>query len=95
VRDEDLDWEIYHALLDGRARTAADLSAAGYDPIRVEASLCRLERYLLVERSEDAVRPLSLQESLLLCQSRNGEDCPFFVENGVIRVKGRGSGKGT
>jgi hypothetical protein len=87
VRDEDLDWEIYHALLEGRIRTAAELSACGYDPGLVEASLCRLEGALLIERKGDEVRPLSFQESILFCQLKNGKDSPLCLENGVIRVK--------
>jgi hypothetical protein len=87
VRDEDLDWEIYLALLDGKIRTAADLAAAGYDRALVEASLGRLEEALLIERNGEALRPLSFQESILLCQLRNGKDCPLCLEDGVIRLK--------
>jgi hypothetical protein len=87
MRDEDLDWEIYHALLDETARSAADLAAAGYNPALVEASLGRLEKSHLIERRGDAVRPLSFQEAILLCQATNDEICPFVVENGVIRVR--------
>jgi hypothetical protein len=87
VRDEDLDWEIYHAISDGKARTVADLGAAGYDPVLVEASLCRLERSHLIERKGDAVRPLSFQEALLLCQLANDRESPVCIENGVIQVR--------
>ena len=87
MRDEDLDWEIYHALLDGKIRTEADLAACGYEPGPTETSLCRLERYLLIERRGGELRALSLPESLLLCQARNEEDSPLVIENGVIRVK--------
>jgi hypothetical protein len=87
VRDEDLDWEIYHALLDGKVRTAADLAAAGYDSPLAEASLGRLEKAFLIERRGDAVRPLSFQEALLLCRLKNERDCILSLEDGVIRVK--------
>ena len=87
MREEDLDWEIYHALPDGRFRAVADLVAAGYDQALVEASLCRLERYHLVERRGGEARALSLPESILVCQSRNEEDSPLVFENGVIRVR--------
>lgn len=93
MRDEDLDWEIYHALLDGKIRTAGDLGAAGFDPSLAEASLGRLERYHLVEREGDSVRALSFQESLLLCQLKNEEESPLVFENGVIRVKTDGERK--
>jgi hypothetical protein len=87
VRDEDLDWEIYHALLDGKARTTGDLVAAGYDPLQIEGSLARLENSCLIERQGDAVRILSVQESILLCQVKNAKESPLCFENGVIRLK--------
>jgi hypothetical protein len=61
--------------------------AAGYDPARVEESLCRLENALLIERSGDAVRPLSFQEAILFCKLKNERDSPLFFDNGVIRIK--------
>ena len=93
MRDEDLDWEIYHALPDDRFRAIADLVAAGHDPALVEASLGRLERYHLVERRGGEVRALSLPESILVCQSRNEEDSPIVFEKGVIRVRTMGERK--
>ena len=93
MRDEGLDWEIYHMLLDGKIRTMRDLVTAGYDPSLAEASLNRLERYLLIERRGGEVRVLSVPESILLCQARNEEDCPVVVENGVIRMRARGERK--
>jgi hypothetical protein len=94
VRDEDLDWEIYHLLLDGKVRTAADLLAAGYGESLVEASLGRLEKCLLIEREGGSVRVLSFQESLLLCQLKNEDESPLVLENGVIRVRTDGERKG-
>ncbi len=86
VRNEDLDWEIYQQLACGKARTPADFTAAGYEPDIVEASLSRLEEAMLIGRDGDAIRVLSFQESLLLCQLKHGEE-DFVVENGVIRVR--------
>jgi hypothetical protein len=87
VRDEDLDWEIYHALPAGETRRVGDLVEAGYDPALVEASLSRLERSCLVERRGDSVRPLSFQEALILCCMRNGRESPFCIENGVVKLR--------
>jgi hypothetical protein len=87
VRDENLDWEIYHLLTDGKAGTLQALTSLGYDPRLLEESVRRLEKYSLIERAGDSVRPLSLQESLLLCQAKNDGTCPFVVENGVIRPR--------
>jgi len=87
VQDEDIDWSIYHALLDGKAGTMQDLAGMGYDPRLIEESVRRLERYYLVERSGDSVRILSFQESLLLCQAKYDEGCPYIIEKGVIRAR--------
>ena len=87
MRDEERDWEIYHAFQDGKTRTAGDLAALGYARGDVEASLSRLEKAFLVERSGDAVRVLSFQESLLLCQMANDRDSPICIEKGVIRAR--------
>lgn len=87
VRDEDRDWAIYHTLLDGKARTVADLAATGHDPARVEESINRLERYHLVRRIGDAVEPLSFMEAILLCRLANDPESPLYCEDGVIRVR--------
>ena len=87
MRDEETDWSVYHALKEGEIWTVKDLEAMGYNRSLIEASLCRLEKSHLVERKGDSVRRLSFQESLLLCQLKNDETCPFVVENGIIRTR--------
>lgn len=87
MRDEDVDWAVYHALLDGKACTPQGLACIGYDPCHIEESVRRLEKYHLVERAGDSVRPLSFQEALLLCLAKNDGTCPFIVENGIIRAR--------
>jgi DNA-binding MarR family transcriptional regulator len=91
VREEDLDWAIYHRIPETDGITAEDLAAAtGFEPGAVTASLERLERYLLVRRSGETVRLLSIQESLIECQCRHTrDDLPFVIENGVVRAKRR------
>ncbi|MDD1669930.1 MAG: MarR family transcriptional regulator [Methanomicrobiales archaeon] len=95
MRDADLDWEIYHVLVDGRIRTASGLAECGYDSAAVEASLRRLERALLIERRGDEVRTLSFRESLLLCQLKNDDTSPFCLDDGIIRAKTSEERKGT
>jgi hypothetical protein len=89
VREEDLDWAVYHRISETGDSTVEDLVAAtGCEPGVVTASLERLERYLLIRRSGDTVRHLSIQESLIECQCRHTrDDLPFVIENGVIRAK--------
>jgi hypothetical protein len=87
VQDEDLDWEIYHALPPGEIRRVGDLVKEGYDPAMVEASLSRLDRSCLIERTGDSVRALSFQEALALCCMKNDRESPFCIENGLIKLR--------
>ncbi len=89
MRDEDLDWLCYTTLSRGPgSATVSELAAAtGLAEDAVVASAARLERALLARREGDRVQLLAIQDSLLLCQVRYGKDVPFFVENGVIRVR--------
>jgi len=92
VREEDLDWTVYHCIPENSDITTPDLvTATGFEPGAVMASLERLEHYLLIRRSGDGVRLLSFQESLIACQCRHTkDDLPFVIENGVVRATRRG-----
>ncbi|ABN57450.1 MULTISPECIES: hypothetical protein [Methanoculleus] len=91
MREEDLDWAVYHRIPKTDGITVEGLVAAtGFEPGAVTASLERLEHHLLVRRSGKTVRLLSIQESLIECQCRHTrEDLPFVIENGVIRATRR------
>lgn len=91
VREEDLDWAIYHQIPATDSITVEDLATAtGLEEGVITGSLERLEHALLVRRSGDEVRLLSIQESLIECQCRHTtEDLPFVIENGVVRAKKR------
>ncbi|KUG21399.1 MAG: MarR family transcriptional regulator [Methanomicrobiaceae archaeon] len=87
MREEDLDWLVYCQIVAG-AETGDDLAArTGQKNETIEASLVRLERYLLIERSGDTLRPLSVQESLIKCQCTYSRSLPIYIEDGVIKVK--------
>ncbi|KAF5085030.1 hypothetical protein DSECCO2_73530 [anaerobic digester metagenome] len=91
MREEDLDWTVYHRIPETGDITVEDLvETTGFEPGAVTASLERLEHHLLIRKSGETVRLLSIQESLIECQCRHTrEDLPFVIENGVIRAKGR------
>jgi len=91
VREEDLDWAVYHGIPETGSITVEDLVAAtGIEPGAVTASLERLERYLLIRQAGETVRLLSIQESLIECQClHTSDDLPFVIENGVIKAKRR------
>lgn len=91
MREEDLDWAVYHRIPETGNITVEDLVAAtGFEPGAVMASLKRLEHYLLIRQSGETVRLLAIQESLIECQCRHTrDDLPFVIENGVVREKRR------
>jgi Mn-dependent DtxR family transcriptional regulator len=88
VKEEDIDWQIYHQIPQTGMVTVQDLAAGnGLDPAVVEASLSRLERSCLVERKDTAVRLLSFGEALIHNQVKYEKDLPFTIENGVIKER--------
>ena len=88
MKDEDTDWLVYHKLPQDRSVTPGEIEkACGLDPAIVEASLARLERYLLIVRSEGNVRVLSVGEALVACQVKYDDALPYVFENGVIKAR--------
>ena len=88
MKEEDVDWLVYHQLPDGAPVTMDTLaSRCGLKVPDVVASLTRLERSCLVERTGSSVRMLTFGEALLKNQVKYEEDLPFTIENGVIREK--------
>jgi hypothetical protein len=88
VKEEDVDWLVCHQLPEGTPVTIDALAAkSGLAVPEVEASLARLERSCLVERTGGSARLLSFGEALIHNQAKYEEDLPFTIENGVIREK--------
>jgi len=88
VKDEEADWQIYHLIPEGSATTAGELERkSGLDAASVAASVERLERSCLVERSGDTIRMLNFGEALLKNQVKYEKGLPFTIENGVIRAR--------
>ena len=90
MKDEHIDWLIYHLIEPTGPVTLDDLAhKSGLDLATVTMSILRLEKNLLVEESEGRVRMLSFGESLIQCQVRYDPDLPYTIEHGVIREKKR------
>jgi hypothetical protein len=90
VKDEDIDWMIYHIIArEPLVPTEKVAAVSGLGATAVESSLARLEQALLIERTEQSVRVLSFGESLIKTQVKYSDDLPFIFENGVIKEKKR------
>lgn len=88
VNAEDTDWLVYH-----RIPVNADIDPdtlatnCGLDTESLAASLARLEKACLIERSGTSVRMLNFGEALLRNQCKYEKDLPFTIENGVIKAR--------
>jgi hypothetical protein len=91
MKEEDLDWLVYHLLMEVKEQDLAGLAArTGCSEDELAASLARLESSFLITRAGNGFRVLSIQEFMLCCQSRYDPAMPFVIEDGVIRErKGR------
>jgi DNA-binding Lrp family transcriptional regulator len=88
MKDDDVDWAVYHQLDEGMGTTIRELvNQMGFSEEAVMASLSRLVDAMLVEMCGDYVRKLSVQEMLVACQSRYDASCSITFEHGMIRAK--------
>ena len=88
VKDEDLDWIVYHVLSDEGAKTEESLvRETGFPAGDISASLCRLSSNLLIKCRDGSYDVLSIPEMMFRCQCRYGQDIPVIIENGVVKVK--------
>jgi hypothetical protein len=88
VKEEDLDWLVYHLLLDDTLQDSGRLAARARCPEReIAASLARLESSYLIVREGSWYRVLSFQEFILASQARHDPASPIAIEGGVIRQR--------
>ena len=88
MKEEDADWVIYHLIVNEPSISVEGLvTASGLDPCIVDASLKRLERYLLIDMTEGKLRVLNFGEALIRCQIQYSKDLPYTIENGVIKER--------
>jgi predicted transcriptional regulator len=88
VKQEDADWRVYHQIPPAAPIRVEELAEkCGLDPVVLEDSLVRLERYCLVERDGSRVRVLTFGEALIKNQVKYEPDLPFVIENGVIKAR--------
>ncbi len=88
MKEADLDWLVYHILLEFPDLDQEALATrTGSSDEDVAASLSRLESAFLVIRRGGLFRASSVPEMMLACQCKYDTLAPFYVENGVIREK--------
>ena len=88
MKEEEADWLVYHRIPVNAPIDEEDLPlACDLDQKTIAASLARLERSCLIERSGSNVRMLNFGEALLRNQCKYEKDLPYTIENGVIKAR--------
>jgi hypothetical protein len=88
VKEEDIDWRVYHLILQQKVCSNEWLaSSCGYETDILKASLSRLERYLLIEGTSDGWRTCQLNEIILKKQVNDSLCDGIELSGGVIRYR--------
>ena len=88
VKEEDLDWKLYHILAVDPAKGEEELAAITcVSPDDIRSSLERLIATDLLEREKEGYKVLSIQEILLRCQAKYDRSCPFVIDDGILKMK--------
>jgi hypothetical protein len=91
VRDEDIDWTVYH-LITGEKGCTKDMliNRTGYDREVIELSLARLARYCLIDCRNDTWCCCSPEETILKKQLSGILSDGLELSGGVIRYRPTG-----
>ncbi len=95
MREENIDWSVYHIIAATDAATIEEISSrSGYSIDIIESAISRLKKTNLVNQKNENVRALSIQEIILRCQIKyQRKDSPIYLEDGIIKVKPKFSEK--
>lgn len=88
MKNEEIDWTLYHMLEDGKSIRVSELcQSSGFSNDTVVSSLTRLENNCLISVIGDSVHLLSLSEMMMINELKHAPNCPVYMENGVIKIK--------
>lgn len=88
MNDEDLDWSVYHHLIEDPGQDEETLAGkTGCSSGEIGDSIWRLEKAMLIAREGQGYRVLSVPEMLLQCQVRYDPRSQITFEGGVIRMR--------
>ena len=90
MRDEDIDFKIYHLIPDEGRSISEIAEQTCLDEETVRASLSRLEKSRLIMVRGELACHLSITDFIFASQLANApaeDDCGIYIENGVIKVR--------
>ena len=87
MRNEDIDWALFHCIPECGNMTVAELAERSLFSVEeIKASLARLEKACLIHVAGDTVCALSLNDMFILNEIKNAPS-GIYIENGVIKVR--------
>ncbi len=87
MRNEDVDWALYHMIPDNGTPTITELvERSDFSRDEVRASLARLEKACLIYVKGENVCPLSINDMFMMNEIMNAPS-DIYIENGVIKVR--------
>ncbi|MDD1724555.1 MAG: hypothetical protein LUQ07_05455 [Methanospirillum sp.] len=94
VRDEDIDWSVYHVITGEKGCTEENLMEwTGYDPECIRRSLERLERYHLINIRDNRWCACGIEEMLIKNRLQGCLSDGLELSGGIVRYRPSGEGK--
>lgn len=88
MKNEEIDWAIFHMIPEGAPTTISKLAEnSGFDRETVTSSLERLENNCLISVMGETVSALSIDEFFMMNEIKNEMPSFLEIENGVIKVR--------
>jgi predicted transcriptional regulator len=87
MRNEDVDWALFHMIPENGTRTIAELAEqSGFSEDEIMASLARLQKACLIHVKDEVVCALSITDMFMMNEMQHASS-DIYIENGIIKVR--------
>ena len=87
MRNEDVDWALFHMIPENGTRTIAELAEqSGFSEDEIRASLARLQKACLIHVKGEVVCALSITDMFMMNEMQHASS-DIYIENGIIKVR--------
>jgi hypothetical protein len=88
MRNEDVDWTLFHLIPENEIPTISELiDKSGFSRDEVVSSLARLEKDCLIQVIGENVHALSINDIFMMNEVNNDAQSDIYIENGIIKVR--------
>ncbi|WP_048061978.1 hypothetical protein [Methanocorpusculum labreanum] len=87
MRNEDVDWALFHMIPENGMRTIAELAEqSGFSEDEIRASLARLQKACLIHVKGEVVCALSITDMFMMNEIQQPSS-DIYIEDGIIKVR--------